>query len=323
MLNRRKVLYASVFLALSLLFPFTMSAEEEMLKYGDFNSWITRTIKESIFVGGKTQTLYEVGPTGTFDGARAYTNQGGSPWACSNVYAKVAGVVKTNVSVFPDKHGNGQCAKLYTHIVSCKAIGIVNISVLATGSLFLGTLLEPITSSNDPMSKMSIGVPFNKRPKAVKFDYKYYTPDTKRIRETGFSRRQTIPGKDMGQVTCLLQKRWEDADGNVHALRVGTGIERITRDVPEWVNGHKVIVHYGDITAEPYFKEYMGLNNDPETAFHALNSKGENVVVSEDGWADADAEPNHMIIHFISSCGKAFYGGVGNTLWVDNVSVLM
>ena len=39
-------------------------ADEEMLKYGDFNTWITRNIHESVLVGGKYQTLYEVGPTG-------------------------------------------------------------------------------------------------------------------------------------------------------------------------------------------------------------------------------------------------------------------
>ena len=128
---------------------------------------------------------------------------------------------------------------------------------------------------------------------------------------------------DYAQITVILQKRWEEADGSVHALRVGTGIERIKEDIPEWIDGHKVEVRYGDITSEPWYEECMGLNNDPETAYHALNSRGENVVVVEDGWADGDEEPNYMMIHFISSCGKAFYGGVGNTLWVDNVSILL
>ena len=89
------------------LFSVSMFAEEELVKFGNFDSWITRTIKESALVGGKTQTLYEIGPKGTFDGARAYSNQGGSPWGSSNIYAKVAGVVKTNVSVFPDNHKGG------------------------------------------------------------------------------------------------------------------------------------------------------------------------------------------------------------------------
>ena len=96
-------------------------AEDEMFKFGGFDTWITRNIRESVLVGGKHRTLYEVGPTGTFDGQRAFTNQGGCPWANSNVYAKVAGVVKTNVSVYPDEHpGHGKCAKLVTQIVKCK-----------------------------------------------------------------------------------------------------------------------------------------------------------------------------------------------------------
>ena len=67
----------------------------------------------------------------------------------------------------------------------------------------------------------------------------------------------------------------------------------------------------------------MGLKTDPVSAYHAINSRGQNVIIQEDGWADSDAEPTHMIIVIISSCGNAFYGGVGNTLWVDNVKVVM
>ena len=248
-MKRNKVLFAIFCSLLSV----SMSAQEELVKFGNFDSWITRTIKESVLVGGKTQTLYEVGPKGTFDGARAYTNQGGSPWANSNVYAKVAGVVKTNVSVYPDKHQGGQCAKLSTHIVSAKAIGVINISVLATGSMFLGTLLEPITSSSNPMSKMSLGIPFTKKPKAVKFDYKFNSPGTERIRETGFSKRQKVAGKDMGQVTCLLQKRWEDADGNIHALRVGTMRHMFSQNT-DWKEGQSFTIHYGDITGESFYR---------------------------------------------------------------------
>lgn len=295
-------------------------AEEEPVKFGTFESWITRTIKESVLVGGKTQTLYEVGPNGKFDGARAFTNQGGSPWANSNVLAKVAGVVKTNVSVFPDKHQGGRCAKLSTHIVKCKAIGVVNISVLATGSLFLGTLIEPVTGSSNPMSKMSIGVPFSRRPKAVKFDYKYQSPGGERIRETGFSRTQTVKGKDMGQVTCLLQKRWEDAEGNIHALRVGTMRHRFSQNT-EWREAQSFEIHYGDITKENFYQGYMGLITGADT-FYALNSKGKNVPVQEEGWASADDTPTHIILKFDSSHGGAYVGTVGNTLWVDNVRLV-
>ena len=315
-MKRNKVLFAIFCSLLSV----SMFAQEELVKFGNFDSWITRSIKESVLVGGKTQTLYEVGPKGTFDGARAYTNQGGSPWANSNVYAKVAGVVKTNVSVYPDKHQGGQCAKLSTHIVSAKAIGVINISVLATGSMFLGTLLEPITSSSNPMSKMSLGIPFTKKPKAVKFDYKFNSPGTERIRETGFSKRQKVAGKDMGQVTCLLQKRWEDADGNIHALRVGTMRHMFSQNT-DWKEGQSFTIHYGDITGESFYRSWMGLIGGSES-FYALNSKGKNVPIKEEGWADPNETPTHIVLKFDSSHGGAYVGTIGNTLWIDNVKLV-
>ena len=300
------------------LLPLSLMAEEELVKFGNFESWITRSIKESIFVGGKTQTLYEVGPKGAWDGPRAYTNQGGSPWATSNIYAKVAGVVKTNVSVYPDKHQGGQCAKLYTHIVSCKAVGIVDISVLASGSIFLGSVREPITGSKDPMSKLNVGIPFTRKPKAVKFDYKYYSPGTERIRETGFSRKQTVGGKDMGQAVCLLQKRWEDAEGNIHALRVGTMYKLFNQNTAGWKEDQTFTIHYGDISHESYFQNNMKLMTG-NGGFCALNSKGQNVPIQEEGWADADETPTHIILKFDSSNGGAYVGTIGNTLWIDNV----
>ena len=61
----------------------------------------------------------------------------------------------------------------------------------------------------------------------------------------------------------------------------------------------------------------------PERAFHALNSEGKNVTVIEEGWAAPDETPDVMIIKFLSSCGEAFYGGVGNTLWIDNIRLEM
>ena len=54
-----------------------------------------------------------------------------------------------------------------------------------------------------------------------------------------------------------------------------------------------------------------------------MNSKGKNVIIQEDGWAEPGTEPTHLLLHVISSCGKAFYGGVGNTVWLDNVKIVM
>ena len=58
---------------------------QQQLKYSDFNSWLTRDIKESPIIGGKTQTLYEIAPNTKWNGKKPYVNQGGSPWATSNV----------------------------------------------------------------------------------------------------------------------------------------------------------------------------------------------------------------------------------------------
>ena len=294
-------------------------SEEGQLNFSNFDTWITRSIKESVLVGGKTRTLYEIGPTGNFDGARAFSNQGGCPWANSNVYAKVYGVVKTNISVYPDKHGNGKCAKMYTHIVNCKAIGVVNISALAGGSIFTGSVLEPITGTSNPMSKINVGIPFTKRPTAIKFDYKYYNPGSKtRIKETGFSKTKIIDGKDMAECVCLLQNRWEDEDGNIHALRVGTMRVRFDKNTNGWVEGKQFPIHYGDISKESYYRDYMGMVSGERT-YYAINSKGKNVPIYEEGWADANETPTHLIIKFDSSYGGAYIGTEGNTLWIDNV----
>ncbi len=295
---------------------------QDQLKYADFESWIMRTVKESKLVGGASRTLYEVGPNQVWPSNTAYTNQGGSPWATSNVYAKVAGVVKSNSSVFVDKHGTGKCVKLQTHVVKCKAVGIINISVLAAGSLFTGELIEPITSSSNPMSKMNSGIKFTKRPKAIKFDYKVQLSGAKdRIRETGFSRRKTIAGMDECEALVLLQKRWEDSEGNIHAKRVGTMWQRFTSNT-DWKEGQSFEIHYGDISKTSYYKNYMCLQNEnTERFYYAKNSKGKLVKVIEDGWAGANEAPTHMIMYFNSSHGGAFVGSPGNTMWIDNVKL--
>ena len=193
----------------------------ELFKYGDMDSWVTRRIEESSIIGGNVKYLYELGPEMDFDGNIPYKNQGGSPWGNSNVMAKVAGIVKTNTSVFPEKLTHGKCARLETHIESVKVLGLVNISVLASGSMFLGDIKEPITGTKDGEEKLNCGVLFSKRPKAIRYDYKVKMSDQKdRIRMTGFSKKTVVKGKDAAIMVCYLQKRTEDAEGNIIAKRV-------------------------------------------------------------------------------------------------------
>lgn len=308
------------FLVGALIFTNTLvfAQSEELLKYGDFEKWITRNIHESAILGGARKTLLEIGPTETITGNKAYVNRGGSPWATSNVYAKVAGIVKTNTSVYKDKHESGSCVKLVSHIEKVKVAGMINISVLAAGSVFTGSMLEPITGTANPMSKMSHGLPFTKRPKAIKFDYKVeLTNEPNRIRETGFSKVKTINGKDYPQSVCILQKRWEDEKGQIHALRVGTSIHRFTSST-DWKDNQTFTIYYGDITGESFFKSYMGLITG-DNAYYALNSKGKNVPIIEEGWASPDTEPTHVVVKFDSSFGGAYVGTPGTTLYIDNV----
>lgn len=291
--------------------------------YGTFDKWCTREVKESGIIGGQRKVLYEFygDYSNTFTGKTPYSAPEGYLWRTNNVLAIVAGIVKTNNTVFPEKRDEGYCARIETHIEEVKVLGI-NMDVVCQGAIMIGELPEPITTTADPMSKVLYGIPFNGCPKALEFDYKANVGNEV-IKGTGFCKLQPQGYKDYAEVTFMLQKIWEEEDGSIHALRVATGIERIMESTSDWINGHRVELHYGDITKKPFYKDYMGLKTNPETAYRAVNSKGKVVIIQEHGWAPAGTEPNNMKIHFITSYGKAFYGGVGNTLWLDNVKVIM
>ncbi len=292
----------------------------EPIKYGDFSQWVTRDITESKLLGGKHKTIYEIGPTATIEGNKPYANTGGSPWATSNVYAKVSGVVKGSNTVSPFKRGGDTCAKLEAKMEEVKVLGLINMDVMVAGSLFLGRVFEPITSTKSPYSKMEMGVPYTKRPKALVFDYQVDMPDTDtRTKATGFSSKKTLQGRDHAEVYIILQKRWEDSDGKLYAQRVGTGRERYSQSVP-WTKGHAIPIHYGDITKESFYQPWMGLING-EKAYYARNSKGKMVPVEEVGWAPADAQPTHMLMMASSTCGEAFIGTEGLTLYIDNIAL--
>lgn len=293
----------------------------EPIKFGNFDNWVTRNIKESAVIGGKTKTTYEIGPTQTINGAKAYTNLGGSPWGTSNVMAKVMGVVKTSNTVYPDVHGSGKCAKLVTQFEHVKAIGIINMDVVAAGTIFLGSMQEPVSSTKNPYSKMNMGIPFTKRPKFLQFDYKCICPTGDRTYSSGFGKKKTVAGRDYSEVFILLQRRWEDAKGNIHAARVGTGRVRFGTTVNNW-SKYRLPIWYGDITTHQGYKSYMGLISTKDKAYYAKNSKGKMVPVIEEKWDDANATPTHMIIMASSACGTAYVGTIGMTLWIDNFALV-
>lgn len=296
------------------------AADEELIKYGDFENWVTRNIKESRMLGGKVKQVYEIAPEAVINNSEPYKNLGGSPWATSNVMANVMGVVKGSNAVFPDTNpAGGRCCKMTTILEKVQVLGLVNLKVLVAGSIYLGQNVEPIRNASNPYAKMEMGVPFTRRPKALKFDYKVEIPEgAKRVRATGTSTK-TLSGRDNAEVYILLQRRWEDADGNLYAKRVGTGRERYDKST-EWIVNHRIPVYYGDFSAHPDYKEYMGLI--PESrSYYARNSKGKMVPVKEVGWDSADATPTHILVMASSGCGVAYEGTPGMALWVDNMTL--
>lgn len=291
----------------------------EPIKYADMENWVTRNITESKIIGGNGKTIYEIAPKNTIDGNKPYSNQGGSPWANSNAYAKVCGVVKGSTTVSPAKRGGSTVAKCEAKMENVKALGIVNMDVMVAGSIFLGQLYEPVTSTKGAFSKMEMGIPYTKRPKALVYDYEIVMPkENSRTKSTGFSRQKTLTGRDNAEVYVLLQRRWEDEDGNIYAKRVGTGRERYDRSIP-WTRQHELPIHYGDITKEAFYKSWMGLL-DGEKAYYARNSKGKLVPVHEVGWDDPNATPTHVLMMASSSCGEPFIGTEGLTLYIDNIA---
>ncbi|MGM9816627.1 MAG: PCMD domain-containing protein [Lepagella sp.] len=308
-------------LVLSLLFLISGTQASaltlEKIKYGDFSNWVTRHISESSAIGGKKKTIYAIGPTTTIEGNKAYSNMGGSPWATSNVYAKVMGISKATNSVEPAVINGNKMAKLTTKIEEVKVLKMIDMEVMVTGTLFLGKVREPISSTSSPYSKMEMGMPYTKRPKALVYDVKVDMPNVNtRVKASGTGAKKTLQGRDQAEVYVILQKRWEDAKGNIHALRVGTGRERFNKSVP-LTKGHQLTIHYGDITGQSFYKSYMGLLSGKK-AYYAYNSKGKLVPVQEEGWAPADATPTHVLVMASTTCGEAFVGTVGITMYVDN-----
>lgn len=292
----------------------------EPVPFGNMNQWVTRNIPESGVIGGKTKKVYEIAPTKTIDGAKAYKNMGGSPWATSNVYAKVMGVVKTSNAVFPvDRAGQGKAARLTTCLETCKVLGLFDIEVLVSGSIFLGSMNEPIANTSNPYSKMEMGIPYTKRPKALVLDYKVVDPQSGKMTYATTGSKKTYPGKDSSDVFVYLQRRWEEPDGSIHAKRVGTARERFTGN-SDWKNGHHIPIVYGDASKQPGYKSYMGLLNGKK-AYYARNSKGKMVPVQEEGWDDENAQPTHMILMCSAGSGTAYEGQLGMELWVDNIGL--
>lgn len=319
----KRVLYVISALT-SFLVSFNAAAQIKPIPFGNMEHWMVRQIDESGIIGGKTKFLYEVASGDTLKNNTPYVpNLKVSPWATSSVLAVVKGVTKSSCTVFPEYHGKGRASRLETRIERVKVLGLINISVLATGTIFLGEIAEPVRDTKNPQAKLMMGIPFTERPKSIIYDYKFEqgAESGKRMKMTGFSRVQDIPGVNCAEMCLLLQKRWEDADGKVYAKRVGTAWVRYDKDTKSWVNANEVPIMYGNITKSPDFQPYMGLIEAGEDAPHCKNSKGEAVPIHETGWAAPGEKPTHIILRFSSGHGGAYVGSPGAMLHIDNVKL--
>ena len=254
----------------------------EPIPFGDMEQWTVRKIKESKLLGGNTKTLYCLAPTDTIWKNGPYTyGQNGNPWATSNAYANIIGIEKAAGTMMPEKREDGgTCCRMNVELLGVRVMGMIDVQVLVPGTLFTGRNLEPITTAKDPYQNIDFGVPFTGRPKALMFDYKcIVSPENWVWYAKGMAKPKKQEGHDEVEAYIYLQHRWEDADGKIHSIRVGTGYERFNKDQLTWVNGHRLPIHYGDITTESWYKDYMGFKNMQR----AMNSKGKVVLIQEEG----------------------------------------
>ena len=88
------------------------------------------------------------------------------------------------------------CARMETRYESVKVFGLVDVEVIAAGSVFLGTVHEPIKGTKNPQAMLQSGVPFSKKPKALRFDYKVKAaPEKNRYVVRGSAVRVRWPGR--------------------------------------------------------------------------------------------------------------------------------
>lgn len=306
-----------------LLLSTSLSAQKErfeLLPFGNMNQWQVREIKESLLIGGNMRYLYSINDSkDTLKDNTPYKNTR-SPWATSSVLAVVSGITKGSVTVFPEKRGSGFAARLETKVERVKVLGILNINVLASGTIFLGEMIEPITDTKNPQSKLVTGIPFTKKPKALQFDYKVITGG-KSSRINGVGKGTALNQNDKAEIRILLQNRWEDKEGKVHAKRVGTAWLNLTQTQKEWKNKFQLKINYGDIRNQAVYQKEMALRTGEFTDY-TRNSKGQMTEIIEEGWGTADDPVTHLIVQFSSSNGGAYIGNENSRLWVDNVGLV-
>ena len=300
---------------------FWLCSESSAHKYGDFENWVTRHISESRALGGKKRVLYEIAPDAVIEGNKPYNNMGGSPWATSNVYARVVGISKASNAVFPDRNpSGGRCCKLTTMMEECTVLGLIDLEVLVSGSIYLGWNNEPISSTSNPYGK---------------WKWVFHTRNArKHYVLTTVSLFQRMRGVYMPPAATLKSCQARTMPRFIYCCSAGGKTKKATfmqrgwvpganvfsNTTDGWVKKHDIPVIYGDATTNAAYKPYMGLI-PASRPYYARNSKGKLVPVKEVGWDAPDATPTHLMVMASSGCGTAYEGTPGMTFWVDNFAL--
>ena len=206
---------------------------------GKFDHWRVMRLKESGIIGGNVKTIYKLSEGDTITGQEPFVQRKEDVFAPCNIMANIVGVVKGSNSVFPEPRGDGYCARLSVIMEKVRVLGLIDMEVLVQGTILSGYFHEPIRDTKGAYSKMDCGIPFTGRPSAVQYDYKAEVGNPI-IRSTGFSSQKEMGGEDYAFIAVYLQRRTEDADGNVIAKRVGTAFKLFTEDQHEWITSDKV-----------------------------------------------------------------------------------
>ena len=194
----------------------------------------------------------------------------------------------------------------------------VPVHAIASGSIFLGETIAPsnMKEACDPMVVLNMNYAYNKRPAVLYFDYDAQIEQSNVISQANVSKRvKHYEGRDGASVTLLLQRRWEDAEGRIHAVRIATASARFYQSSAGWVSNYALPLRYGDIRMQQGYQDYEGINKH---GFMARNSRGKMVVIEEHDY-DPDAQPTHLILLFSAGCQPVYSGHVGNCFKVDNV----
>ena len=310
----RKIICRAACFATLFNFAGSATAQVKSVPFGDMEHWLVRQVDESGIIGGKTKFVYEVAEGDTLKGNVPFVqNLNTSPWGTSSILAVVKGITKSSTTVFPELHQGHRLGPR-------KETPNETLNVMANYS---NSQQAPVRDTKNPMAKLIMGVEFRDKPKSLIYDYYFQQGQNggQRIKEPGFGRTVEVEGINCGEVCMMLQKRWEDAEGNVYAKRVGTIWERYSKSTGGWRNATEVPVHYGDITKTDYYKPFMALQDGGEGTWHCMNSKGKVVPIVEVGWGEPDDVPTHIILRFSSGHGGAYVGCPGAMMHIDNVKM--